>query len=84
MDAQAIINVLFAAAGALAGVVISRLWASVDHLVEADTKLADKVQAIELLVAGQYVKKPELSELGLRIFERLDRIEAKLDRKVDK
>lgn len=84
MDQQTAINILFATCGAFAGVIMHRLWVSIDNLVHQDQILADKVQAIEILVAGRYVQREELAELGTRLFSALDRIETKLDRKVDK
>lgn len=47
-------------------------------------ELSVKVQSIELLVAGEYVKKAEIQQLSDSLFKKLDRIEDKLDGKVDK
>lgn len=49
-----------------------------------DKQLAEKVSKIEVLVAGDYVKKEELSKMTDALFAKLDRIEDKLDGKVDK
>jgi hypothetical protein len=84
MDAQDIINVLFAACGALLGWTLKRIWTAVDHLQEQDKALAEKVQAIEVLVAGTYVKRDDLEKVTNQLFHQLDRIESKLDGKVDK
>jgi hypothetical protein len=46
--------------------------------------LADKVSEVEILVAGSYVKRDELSAMTNALFAKLDRIEEKLDKKVDK
>ena len=40
--------------------------------------------SIEVLVAGHYVTRPDMDKLGDAIFKKLDRIEGKLDGKVDK
>ena len=45
---------------------------------------ADKVQHIEVLVAGTYVKRDDMEKLGGALFAKLDKIEAKLDGKADK
>ena len=84
MDQQTAINLLFATCGAFAGVIMHRLWISIDNLVHQDQLLADKVQSIEILVAGRYVQRSELAELSVRLFAALERIEVKLDRKMDK
>ena len=60
------------------------IWDSLLKLQQADTNLADKVSKIEVLVAGEYVKKDEFNNIMLRLFEKLDHIEEKIDRKVDK
>lgn len=50
-----------------------------------DTKeLTSKVQQIELLVAGQYIRKEEFERLTEALFAKLDKIEDKVDRKADK
>ena len=50
-----------------------------------DTKeLTSKVQQIELLVAGQYIRKEEFERLAEALFAKLDKIEDKVDRKADK
>ena len=84
MDQQPAINLLFATCGAFGGVIMHRLWVSIDNLTHQDQILADKVQSIEILVAGRYVQRSELADLSVRLFAALERIEVKLDRKVDK
>lgn len=84
MEAQTIINVAFTLIGALGGWVLNNLKSSIDELREADSMLADKVQKIEVLVAGTYVKRDDMEKLGDALFAKLDKIESKLDNKVDK
>ena len=81
---QYFINWGFATAGALAGWVLKFLYDGLHELQRADHELVAKVQAIEVLVAGQYVKRSELETLSEALFNKLDRIEAKIDRKADK
>ena len=57
---------------------------SIDNLHKSDTDLANKIQSIEVLVAGNYVKRDDLERSITAIFIKLDRIETKLDGKVDK
>lgn len=84
MDSQSIINWAFAALGALISFILKVIWDAVKDLQTSDKELADKVQHIEVLVAGQYVKRDDMDKLGNAIFLKLDRIESKLDGKVDK
>jgi hypothetical protein len=76
-DFQVAFNIAFALAGALGGFVLHALW-------QADKDLADKVGRIEVLVAGQYIKRCEVETKLDAIFRKLDRIEEKLDDKADK
>lgn len=54
------------------------------ELKKVDCELADKVQHIEVLVAGSYVKREDFDRLASALFAKLDKIEEKLDRKADK
>lgn len=68
----------------LLGFVVKAMWDAVKDLQASDKDLADKVSKIEVLVAGEYVKKDEFNSIMLRIFEKLDHIEGKIDGKADK
>lgn len=81
---QNIVNWLAAAAGAVISFLLSRLWEAVKDLQEADKALANKVASIEVLVAGNYVTKHDLSKALDRVSQQLDRIEHKLEAKADK
>lgn len=63
---------------------ISALRMSLAEMREDDAKLASKVQAIEVLVAGTYIKRDEFERLSAAIFAKLDKIIEKIDSKVDR
>lgn len=84
MDAQTAINISFGLAGAFGGWVLKFLYDEMRALQAADSTIADKVQAIEVLVAGQYVTRDSLDRSLSALFAKLDRIEEKLDGKADK
>lgn len=84
MDIQTLFNVLFAAVGALGMWILNGLKDGMNSLHKSNTDLAGKVQAIELLVAGTYVKKDDLDKMLNALFVKLDKIELKLDNKADK
>lgn len=84
MDIQFALNIAFGLAGTLAGYVLKTLREDMRDLQAGGADLADKVQAIEVLVAGQYVKRDDMERLSSALFTKLDRIELKLDGKVDK
>ncbi len=60
------------------------MWASLKELQTQDGKLAEKVSSIEVLVAGQYVKRDDMDRSMAALFTKLDRIEDKLYGKADK
>ena len=84
LDAQTFINILVGICAGLGGWVLNSVRQSVSRLQDQDQALADKVQRIEVLVAGQYVKRDDMDKLTSAIFAKLDRIESKLDGKQDK
>lgn len=81
---QTLVNWLLAGFGGLIGFLLNAVWQAVKDLQKADKSLAENVGAIEVLVAGNYVKKAELSESIKALFAKLDKIEDKIDRKADK
>ena len=83
-DYQVLFNIAASIVGMLVGIVLTMVWSMVKTLQSADIVLADKVQKIEVLVAGNYVTRPELEKYIQAMFHKLDIIEEKLDKKVDK
>lgn len=81
---QELINWILGGFGMLLGFIVKSIWDAVKDLQESDKDLADKVSRIEVLVAGEYVKKEEFNSIMLRLFEKLDHIESKIDSKADK
>ena len=84
MDMQTSFNIAVGLIAFLGGWVLNSLRDSIQSLQKSDTELATKVQSIELLVAGSYVKRDDLDKLTVALFAKLDKIEDKIDRKVDK
>jgi hypothetical protein len=95
MEPQTVINALFALTGALGGWILSSLSRSIRDLREDHKAHVHQLQGVQLVVAGDYVKKTELTELSAAIIHkidqsdsahtaRLERIEGKLDKKADK
>lgn len=81
---QAIFNWLLTGFGGLIGFLLNSVWQAVKDLQIADRDLTEKVSHIELLVAGNYVKKSEFQSDIKALFAKLDKIEDKIDRKADK
>ena len=84
MDPQTIINTAIALVGFLGGWILKVVWEGVKELQAVDRILAEKVNTIEILIAGTYISKQDFDKIAAAIFQKLDKIEDKLDRKVDK
>ena len=84
MNNQDIINILIGLLSGIFGFLLNQVWSTVKDLQQADTSLATKVSEIEVLVAGNYVHKSELIVISEALFKKLDKIEDKLDKKLDK
>ena len=81
---QTLFNIIVSLCAMLGGWMLKSVQTSIDNLHKSDTDLANKIQSIEVLVAGNYVKRDDLERSITAIFIKLDRIETKLDGKVDK
>ena len=81
---EVLFKISVAIAGFLGGWVLNSIAGNVKSLQKADNELATKVQAIELLVAGQYVRRDDFDKISAEIFHKLDKIYDKLDGKADK
>jgi len=81
---QTIFNIAISISGFLGGWWLKVLWDAVKDLQLADKILVDKVNTIEILIAGTYMSKIDFDKIAAAIFAKLDKIEDKLDRKVDK
>ncbi len=74
---QNMVNTLITLGSGVFGWLIKTLWDSV-------RRLEKNVGDMEVLVADKYVKRDEFREDIQRIFQKLDTIETKIDRKADK
>ena len=84
MDTQTMINALIGGFSAAVAFILRVLWEGLRELQRADVELTAKVSDMQLLVAGNYVKKDELDGIIKALFAKLDKIEDKLDKKVDR
>lgn len=84
METSYIFEILLAIVNILVGFILATLWQEVKTLQKADTALAEKVGAIEVLVAGQYIKRDYFESKLEALFSKLDHMEEKFDVKLDK
>lgn len=81
---QELFNIAVGVAGVLGGWWLKVMWETLKELQAADRELVDKVSRIEVLVAGNYVRKEDFDRTIERLFDKLDHIEMKIDQKMDK
>ena len=84
MDSQTVINIAFGALGALLGGMLKAVWDAVKDLQASDKTILKDVSELQVLVAGQYVKREEFDKMIAALFSKLDKIDAKLDTKMTK
>lgn len=81
---QTYLNYLFGGINIVFGFLLKVIWDSYKELKKTDASLAEKVNSIEVLVAGTYVKRDDFDRVANAIFAKLDKISDKLDNKADK
>ena len=81
---QTLINAIIGGFAAAVAFILRVIWEGLRELQKADVDLTAKISEIQLLVAGDYVKKDELDGVITALFTKLDKIEDKLDKKVDR
>jgi hypothetical protein len=84
MDLQLAFNIALAIIAGLAGWFMKFLAGELKELKQNDEKLAKSLKEIEVLVAGKYVTRDELTRTMDTVFGKLDRIADMINRKVDK
>ena len=83
MDQQ-LFNIVIGVTGALGGWWMKAMWEGLKELQHTDGELTQQVNNLQILVAGQYMRRDEFDKMSQAIFAKLDRIEDKLDKKADK
>lgn len=67
-------NVATGIAGMLGGWWLKVLWSEVKGLQKADKELAEKLAAIEVLVAGKYITRDEFTNVVNTLFQKIDNL----------
>jgi hypothetical protein len=81
---QSALNWVFGVANIILGAALKWIYDAHRDLRKADERLTEKVNKIEVVVAGEYVKREEFDRVADVIFTKLDKIYEKLDTKADK
>jgi len=79
-----VFNGLFILLGVFGGYYLNSVKDAIKGLQTTDQMLITKLQAIELLVAGTYLKRDDFNDVIKALFVKLDKIDEKLDAKADK
>ena len=77
-------NAAIALVWILTGWILHIVWGAVRDMQAAERSLTEKVNSIEVLVAGQYVRRAEWADEMKTFHATLQRIEDKIDGKADK
>lgn len=83
-EAQMLFNIVAGVAGLFGSFILKSQWDAIKEGQKERADLARQIASVEVLVAGDYVKRADVDRLGDAIFAKLDNIENKLDRKADK
>ena len=81
---QTIINWFLGIFSGIILFLLNNFWGAIKDLQAAIVKIHDRASSMEILVAGDYVKREHLDRAMDTLVKKLDHIEAILDRKEDK
>lgn len=76
----ALFQILVGLCGALAGWILRVIWQDIKELHAQDRRASDRMGKLEILVAGEYVKRTELEKWMKDVSHDLRRIYDKIDR----
>lgn len=84
MTEQTAFNIVIALASFLGGWLLKVIWQSIKELQQTDMVLMNRVSEVQVTLASGYAKREEINDTVKEIFQKLSRIEDKIDRKADK
>lgn len=84
MENVSLFDILLGALNLVLGWLFRILWEAIKDMKVAHQELSTKVQQMEVLMIGDYVKRQEVDDKYEALFRKLDRMEDKIDRKLDK
>lgn len=84
MSPAQILDILLGASAFAFGWMLKVIWGAIQDLQSADREVADRLSRVEIFIAQRYATKEDVDRQLDILLAKLDRIEAKLDTKVDK
>lgn len=79
MDAQMVINSLIMLVAFFGGWFVRVLWSKLGDLEREHKGTNQRLNGVEILVAGQYIRRDEFETKINALFNKLDKIEDKID-----
>lgn len=84
MDIQTILNMVFGALLVISGWIIRIVYDTMKDLQKVDKELTDELGEIKILVAGNYITRPEFDKKLDAMFRKLDEIHTLVHNKADR
>lgn len=84
MDIQTILNMVFGALLVISGWIIRIVYDTMKELQKVDKELTDELGEIKVLVAGNYITRPEFDKKLDAMFRKLDEIHTLVHNKADR
>ncbi len=81
---QTVLNIILGGICTIGGWIMKTMWESLQELQKTDKELAEKVSSIEILVAGNYVKREYLDNIAQRFEAKIDKLIDMISNKADK
>lgn len=75
---QTAFNVAVTLIGFLGGWILKSVTDTLKEMRASEHSLRNKVQAMEILVAGSYVRREDLDKFGETMFRKLDKLEERV------
>lgn len=76
MSYQDYFNLLLGLVAFLGGWWMKIIWGAIKKLEDTDLQMLAKISSIEVIIAGQYVKKQEVDDMLNKINQKLSKIES--------
>tara|TARA_R110000868_G_scaffold269845_1_gene529256 strand:- start:31 stop:291 length:261 start_codon:yes stop_codon:yes gene_type:complete len=84
VDYQTLFNIVLGAFSFLAGFMLNSIWQEIRGLQAQQGKAIDRLNSIEVLVAGNYITRAEFSRTMEKLFEKVDGITVAVSAKADR
>jgi CHASE3 domain sensor protein len=84
VDIQTAFNIVLGIAGTVLGWLVRGLWALIAELQKENKEITKKISEIEVLVAGDYVKRESFERTIDALFKKLDAVYEIVNKKADR